>query len=175
MTSQHPVPARKPRILSLLALISLAGAGCGDDTATAPEAVQASVTAGTSAKAPRTPYISDLKLHFPVVDMGPDGTYDNGYDIAVMNPGQKTDGVYYQVELQQNQYTSFGGGTAVFCPTLNGVLPHGTCLMTFYITPPASPFVTGPARLTIRLLQNRLDRGVTLLDSRTVDVEIVHS
>jgi hypothetical protein len=89
MTSQHPVPSRKPHMLSLLALIALAGAGCGDDTATAPEAVQASVTAGTSAKDPRTPYISDLQLHFPVVDMGPDGTYDNGYDIAVMNPARR--------------------------------------------------------------------------------------
>jgi hypothetical protein len=35
--------------------------------------------------------------------------------------------------------------------------------------------VRGPARLTIRLLQNRNDTGVVLLDSLTVDVEIVHS
>jgi len=143
---------------------------------TAPEAVQAAVTGGPAAvKVSRTPFISDLQLHSIYVDMGPDGTYDNGYDVVFTNPGPKTDGLYLQTELQQNQYTVDGGGTIIFCPALDGSLQHGTCRMTFFITPPPVYLALGPARFTLKLVQRRTDNSITVLDSRTVDVVIIHS
>lgn len=165
---------RKSRSASLFALIALAAPACSDTTA--PAATDASPSASVAAAKPaRAPYISELHLHSIYIDMGPDGTYDNGYDLTIANPGQKTDGVYFQAELQQGQYTQDGGGSALYCAAAAGVLPRGTCTMTWWVSTPVSPFVRGPARLTIRLLQNRNDTGVVLLDSLTVDVEIVHS
>jgi hypothetical protein len=52
----------------------------------------------------------------------PDGTYDNGYDVTLTNPGPKTTRLYLQSEVQQNQYTVDGGGTIIFCPALDGSL-----------------------------------------------------
>jgi hypothetical protein len=67
------------------------GAGCSDNSSpTEPEAVQAVVTGGQAAGKPaRLPYISDLQLHSIYLDMGPDGTYDNPWDIVLTNPGSK--------------------------------------------------------------------------------------
>ncbi len=170
---------RPPRIrsLCLLTVAALLGAGCSDHASpTAPEAVQAVVADDPAAlKATRTPYIADLQLHYIYVDIGPDGTYDNGYDVTLTNPGPKTSGLYLQSELQQTQYTVDGGGTIIFCPALDGVLQHGTCKMTFGITPPPVWFPLGPARFTLKLVQRGADNSIKVLDSRTVDVVIVHS
>jgi hypothetical protein len=164
----------------LLTVVALAGAGCSDSAApTAPEAVRAVVTTAAAVTKPdaRAPYISDLQLHSIYVDMGvAGGPYDNQYDIVLTNPGPKTTGLYLQSELQQNQYTVDAGGTIIFCPALDGVLQHGTCRMTFGITPPDPLyFQVGPARFTLKLVQRGADNSITVLDSRTVDVVIVHS
>jgi len=168
---------RRIRSLCLLAVVALLGAGCSDNAPpTAPEAAQAVVGDGpAAAKATRTPYIADLQLHSIYVDIAPDGTYDNGYDVALTNPGPKTNGLYLQSELQQNQYTVDGGGTIIFCPAQDGVLQHGTCTMTSWITPPPRYFALGPARFTLKLVQRGTDNSIKVLDSRTVDVVIVHS
>jgi hypothetical protein len=47
--------------------------------------------------------------------------------------------------------------------------------MTFGITPPPVYLALGPARFTLRLMQRRADNSLTVLDSKTVDVIIVHS
>jgi hypothetical protein len=168
---------RKTCSAYFLAVAMLAAAACSDSTpATAPDAAQTVVGGGTSAvKDARTPYISDLQLHFIYLDIAPDGTYDNGFDITFTNPGPKTDGLYLQVDIQQNQYTIDGGGTALSCRAASGVLPHGSCRMTWWISSPPLYFALGPAQVTVRLMQNRNDQGTILLDSRTVDVVIVHS
>jgi hypothetical protein len=173
----HLLRTRRIRSLCLLAVAALLGAGCGDNASpTAPETVQADVADGpAAAKATRTPFIEDLQLHFIYVDIGPDGTYDNGYDVTLTNPGPKTTGLYLQSELQDNQYTVDGGGTIIFCPALDGVLQHGTCKMTFGINPPPVYFPLGPARFTLKLVQRGADNSIKVLDSRTVDVVIVHS
>ena len=170
--------SRRIGSICLLAVAALAGAGCSENAPpTAPEAARAVVTPAAAATkpSPRAPYISDLQLHSVYVDMGPDGTYDNGYDVVLTNPGSKTTGLYLQSELQQNQYTVDGGGTIIFCPALDGTLQHGTCRMTFGITPPPVYLSLGPARFTLKLVQRGADNSIQVLDSRTVDVVIVHS
>jgi hypothetical protein len=167
---------RTARSVYLLAVVALVGTACSDNSSpTGPETVQAVPSDQAAAKVTRAPYISDLQLHSIYVDMGPDGTYDNGYDVTLTNPGPKTTGLYLQSEIQQNQYTVDGGGTIIFCPALDGSLQHGTCRMTFGITPPPVYLALGPARFTLRLMQRRPDNSLTELDSRTVDVIIVHS
>jgi hypothetical protein len=47
--------------------------------------------------------------------------------------------------------------------------------MTFSITPPPVYLALAPARFTLKLMQRRPDNSITVLDSRTVDVVIVHS
>lgn len=81
------------RSMYLLAVVALAGTGCSDNSSPAePEAVQAVVTGGQAAgKESRAPYISYFQLHSIYVDMGPDGTYDNGYDLVLTNPGPSPD------------------------------------------------------------------------------------
>jgi hypothetical protein len=166
------------RSMYLLAVVALAGTGCSSDNSspTGPEAVQAVVTDGqTAGKASRTPYISDLQLHSIYVDMGPDGTYDNGWDIVLTNPSSKATGLFLQSEIRQNQYTVDAGGTIIFCPALDGVLAHGTCRMQWTITPPPVYLALAPAQFTVRLMQRRADNSLVVLDSRTFDVVIVHS
>jgi hypothetical protein len=171
--------SRRIGSICLLAVAALAGAGCSENAPpTAPEAARAVVTPAAAATkpSPRAPYISDLQLHSVYVDMGPDGTYDNGYDVVLTNPGSKTTGLYLQSELQQNQHTMDAGGTIIFCPALDGVLQHGTCRMTFGITPPDPRiFVVGPALFTLKLVQRGADNSIKVLDSRSVEVWIVHS
>jgi hypothetical protein len=176
MTTRLLMRTRRIRSLCLLAVAPLLGAGCRDNVSpTAPEAVQAVVADPAAAKTTRTPFIEDLQLHYIYVDIGPDGTYDNGYDVTITNPGPKTTGLYLQNELQGGQYTVDGGGTIIFCPALDGVLQHGTCKMTFGINPPPVYFPLGPARFTLKLVQRGADNSIKVLDSRTVDVVIVHS
>ena len=95
------------RSMCLLAVVALVATGCSDNSSpTGPEAVQAVVTDGQAAGKPsRAPYISDLQLHSIYVDMGPDGTYDNAWDIVLTNPGSKATGLFLQSEIRQNQYT----------------------------------------------------------------------
>lgn len=165
------------RSMYLLAVVALAGTGCSDSSSpTEPEAVQAVVTDGqAAAKVSRTPYISDLQLHSIYVDMGPDGTYDNAYDIVLANPGSKASGLFLQNEIRQNQYTVDVGGTVIFCPALDGALAHGTCRMQWTIQPPPVYLALAPAQFTVRLMQRRPDNSLVVLDSRTMDVVIVHS
>ncbi|HEX3235820.1 MAG TPA: hypothetical protein VHR41_16605 [Gemmatimonadales bacterium] len=165
--------ARKSR-LAFVALATLAAAACSDTTAPIHPG-EASTAVAPAAKPARTPYISDFQLHSIYIDIAPDGTYDNGYELTVSNPGQKTDGVYFQVDLQQGTNIEDGGGSSLYCSSVAGVLPRGTCRMTWWVSSPTYPFVRGPARLTIRLLQIQNDGPIVTLDSRTVDVEIVHS
>jgi hypothetical protein len=169
---------RKISSVCLLAVVALAGVGCSENAPpTAPEAVRAVSTPAAAATKPdaRTPYMSDLQLHSIYVDIGRyESPYDNLYDVVLANPGPKTTGLYLQSELQQNQHTMDAGGTIIFCPALDGALQHGTCSMTFGITPPPY-FVAGPARFTLRLVQRGADNSIKVLDSRTVDVVIVHS
>ena len=165
------------RSMYLLAVVALAGTGCSDNSSpTEPEAVQAVVTGGQAAGKPaRAPYISDLQLHSIYVDMGPDGTYDNAWDIVLTNPGSKASGLFLQSEIRQNQYTVDAGGTVIFCPALDGALAHGTCRMQWTITPPPVYLALAPAQFTVRLMQRRADNSLVVLDSRTMDVVIVHS
>jgi len=165
------------RSVYLLAVVALAGTGCSDNSSpTGPEAVQAVVTGGeAAAKESRAPYISDLQLHSIYVDMGPDGTYDNAYDLVLTNPGPKASGLFLQSEIRQNQYTVDGGGTTIFCSALDGALAHGTCSMQFTIQPPPVYLALAPAQFTVRLMQRRPDNSLVVLDSRTMDVVIVHS
>ena len=164
--------------ICLLAIAALTGAGCSENAPpSAPEAARAGVTPAAAATkpVPRAPYISDLQLHYPYVDMGPDGTYDNGYDVVLTNPASKTTGLYLQSELQQNQHTMDAGGTIIYCAAPDGVLQHGTCRMMLGITPPPTYLSLGPARFTLKLVQRGADNTIKVLDSRTVDVVIVHS
>jgi hypothetical protein len=165
------------RSMYLLAFVALVATGCSDNSSpTGPEAVQSVVTGGeAAAKASRAPYISDLQLHSIYVDMGPDGTYDNGYDLVLTNPGPKASGLFWQSEIRQNQYTVDAGGTIIFCPALDGALAHGTCRMQWTITPPPVYLALAPAQFTVRLMQRRPDNSLVMLDSRTFDVVIVHS
>ena len=107
--------------------------------------------------------------------MGPDGTYDNAYDVVLTNPGPKVNGLLLQSQLQQNQYTVDAGATTIFCPALDGSLQHGTCRMQWTITPPPTYLALAPARFILKLMQRRADNSIIMLDSRTVDVVIVHS
>jgi hypothetical protein len=76
---------------------------------------------------------------------------------------------------RQNQYTVDAGGTTIFCSALDGALAHGTCNMQFVIQPPPVYLALAPAQFTLRLMQRRADNSLVVLDSRTVDVVIVHS
>jgi hypothetical protein len=165
------------RSMYLLAVVALAGTGCSDNSSpTGPEAVQAVVTGGqAAAKESRAPYISDFQLHSIYVDMGPDGTYDNAYDLVLTNPGPKASGLFLQSEIRQNQYTVDAGGTTIFCAALDGALAHGTCRMQFTIQPPPVYLALAPAQFTLRLMQRRADNSLVVHDSRTIDVVIVHS
>jgi hypothetical protein len=176
-----PSPARgrtgKTRSAYVLTVVALVAAACSDNAPpTSPEAVQTVATVGpTPARDSRTPYISDLQLHSIYVDMAHGGIYDNAYDFVLTNPGPKSTGLYLQSELQQNQYTVNAGATTIFCPAPDGVLQHGTCRMQFAITPPPTYLALAPARFTLRLMQRGTDNSIRVLDSRTVDVVIVHS
>jgi hypothetical protein len=163
--------------MCLLAVVALAGTGCSDTSSPAePEAVQAVVTDGqAAAKEPRATYISYFQLHSIYVDMGPDGTYDNGYDLVLTNPGPKATGLFLQSEIRQNQYTVDAGGSTIFCSALDGVLAHGTCNMLLTIQPPPVYLALAPAQFRVRLMQRRADNSLVMLDSRTFDVVIVHS
>jgi hypothetical protein len=165
------------RSMYLLAFVALVATGCSDNSSpTGPEAVQSVVTGGeAAAKASRAPYISDLQLHSIYVDMGPDGTYDNAWDIVLTNPGSKATGLFLQSEIRQNQYTVDAGGTIIFCPALDGALAHGTCRMQWTIQPPPVYLALAPAQFTVRLMQRRPDNSLVMLDSRTFDVVIVHA
>jgi hypothetical protein len=160
-----------------LVAVALGGAACSDtDSTTAPATAETAITtAAPAAKEPRTPYISGLTLHSIYLDIAPDGTYDNGFDMVFTNPGAKTDGLYFQVDIKQGPYTEDGGGNALYCQAQAGVMGHGTCRMTWWVGHAPLYFALGPATLTVRLMQNRNDQGAILLDSRTVDVIIVHS
>jgi hypothetical protein len=181
----HPEPTRLPastrarttRSLYLIALLTLAGAACSDNTSpTAPAAVEPAPTqAAVAVKAQRTPYISDVQLHSIYIDMGPDGTYDNGADIVLTNPGSKAEGLYLWATVSDNHYTEDGGSIALSCQAPEGTLLRGTCRQMFFVTPPPYWLQLGPARLTIYLMQRGADNSITALDRRTLDVVLVHS
>lgn len=172
---------RKAYSVYPLAFVALAAAGCSDNmgptASDAPEAAPAPLT-GSSAAAPRaakvarTPYISDLPLQSIYVQKN-HRDYDNPYDVVLTNPGGKASGLYLQSELRQELGTADGGGTIISCPTPDGSLSRGTPSMRWYITPPGVNLVLGPATLTLKLVQTRADNSLIVLDSRTVDVEIV--
>ena len=170
--------ARRTHPLYLVALLALAGAACSDDdrSPTGPAAAEpATIEPAAAPKPPRTPYISDVQLHFPVIDMGPDGTYDNGVDIVLTNPSKTAQGLYIEATVSDNHYTVSGGSNWIYCAAAEGTLPRGTCRVMFFVTPPPSHLQLGPARLTIRLMQRGADNSLTALDHRTLDVVLVHS
>jgi hypothetical protein len=181
----HPEPTRLPAStrarttcsLYLIALLTLAGAACSENASpTAPAAVEPAPTQPAAAvKAPRTPYISDVHLHSIYIDMGPDGTYDNGVDLVLTNPGPKAEGLYLWATVTDNHYTVDGGTVPLYCQAPEGILLRGTCRQLFVVTPPPHWLQLGPARLTIYLMQRGPDGSITALDRRTLDVVLVHS
>ena len=60
-----------------------------------------------------------------------------------------------------------------FCPTANGTVPRGDCVMSEWIRP--WPFISpGPGTFTLRLLQLQSDGTRKVLDTRTVAVVFVN-
>jgi hypothetical protein len=180
----HPEPARLPastrartaHSLYLIALLALAGGACSDQTSpTAPAAGEPAPTQAAAAARAQRPYISDVHLHSIYIDMGPDGTYDNGVDVVLTNPGPKADGLYLWATVTDNHYTEDGGSIELSCAAPLGTLPRGTCRQIFVVTPPPTWLQLGPARLTIYLMQRAADGTITSLDRRTLDVVLVHS
>jgi hypothetical protein len=172
MTTRHPAQTRSAVTLLLFAAVGFTAACNDGPTGPAPEG-PAAVAAKGSAKPARAPYISAVTVHKDTLDIGPDGTYDNGLDVAITNPGTRVEGVYMQYQLQQNANVQDLGGTAV-C-TSDGIVPHGTCTKTDWMSTPALPMTYGPAKLTIRLYRNPNDGVPVLLDARTVNVTVTHS
>ena len=167
----------KTRPSYLIALLALAAGACSDSTSpTAPEAAApAPAQAVTALKAPRTAYISELKLHSVYIDIGPDGTYDNGIDLQLTNPGPQANGYYLWATLQNNHQYVDGGSVETNCQAPLGVLNKGTCRQIFVVMPPPTSFELGAAKLTVYLMQRGANGSVTALDRRTMDVVVVHS
>jgi hypothetical protein len=164
------------RLAGLLAIVAIAATGCSDSSATTAPTAMRPAAHVASAAAAKAPYISDVQLSSIYIDMGPDGTYDNGYTVTLTNPGPRATGLFFDTEVRQNLSTMDAGGSTIFCPAMDGVLTKGTCRMMWWVTPPDPfRFVVGPATLTIRLKQRGSDNSIKLLDSRTVDIYIVHS
>lgn len=163
---------RRTRSASLLAVVALAGAGCSDNaTPTAPAATRPVAALNSAAAKPRqrVPYISNLQLSSIYVSLSGGFT---PYTVTVTNPSQKDfQSIYLKGELQSqnNQPPLPASAFLAYCPSPNGIVPHGDCTMSDGITggPTLAP---GPGFFTLRVLQQQSDGTMTVLDSKTVDV-----
>jgi hypothetical protein len=160
------------RSVYLFAFIAMACVGCSDtETFTGPVASRApaALVAASVKPRPRVPYISDLQLGSIYVSFS--GGY-TPFTVTVTNPSQKDfPSIYLKGELQSqnNQPPSPATAFLAYCPSPNGIVPHGNCTMTNGITGSAT-LAPGPGTYTLRVLQQQSDGTMTVLDSKTVDV-----
>lgn len=104
------------------------------------------------------------------------------YSFVLDNPGAGRDNVVLQGYIDQGQGASavqrVTGGIRVQCDAGNGVLPHGTCSMSYTAlvsntqTMGNGTLVPGPATFTLELYQE-VPNGRTVLDTRSVPVTLV--
>src|SRR5512138_732397 len=124
-------PTRGARLISLFALVAMAGAGCTDhESPTAPVATPGTASLAVNAKRPRVPYISDLQLSSIYVSISGGST---PYTVTVTNPSQKDfQSIYLKGELQSqnNQPPLPASAFLAYCPNPNGIVPNGDCTMS---------------------------------------------
>lgn len=115
--------------------------------------------------------ITNLALNSTTLAIGGAGV---PYDVSFFNPGSQRSNVFIQGEILQNGNVAGAAGSNLLCPsTANGVLPTGTCTMSWIAV--ASNQSVGPAPLvpgaaTFRLT---LKQGSTVLDTESIPVTLV--
>lgn len=170
-------PTRRISPAGLLAFIGLAVAGCtGDVPSTAPavKVPDAAVAAASAKPRPRTPFISDVQLSSINIPISPSDQY-TPFTVTVTNPGPKdAQGISLEGVLEPtfNNQPPLATTFTAFCPTPNGTVPRGDCVMSEWIRPWAllSP---GPGTFTLQLLQLQSDGTKKVLDTKTISVVFV--
>ena len=161
----------------LLAFVALSVAGCAQDvppTAPAANFPDAALAAAAAKPHPRTPYIADVQVGSITIPLSPSDEY-TPFTVTVTNPGAKDalglslEGV---LEPSFNNQPPLATAFTAFCPTPNGTVPRGDCVMNEWITP--SRFLSpGPGTFTLRLLQSQSDGTKKVVDTKVVAVVFV--
>ena len=166
----HP---RMTRSACLLALVAIAGTGCRDNaapTAAVPTRAVAAIQAAAKPR-PRAPYISNLQLSSIYVSLS--GGYPTPFTVTVTNPSQKdaqTIRLNTEVRSMNNQ-PPIAASFIAYCPLSNGVVPRGDCTMSGTITGGVG-LAPGPGLFTLTLVQQQPDGTTTVLDSKSLDIEL---
>ena len=102
------------------------------------------------------------------------------YDVTFQNfTGANVTGVFYQGEITQGTAVFAAGGSSVFCPTVEGVLPTGTCTNSFTarasnsLSGSGGPLVAGPATFVLTLYQVVGSDPPIVLDQRSVPITLM--
>jgi hypothetical protein len=119
--------------------------------------------------------ITNLALSSTTLAIGGAGV---PYDVTIFNPGSQLNNVFIQGEMIQNGNVAGAAGSNLLCPptSANGVLPAGTCTMSWIAV--ASNQSYGPAPLvpgaaTFRLTLYQGFGSPVVLDTESIAVTLV--
>ncbi|MFL5617327.1 MAG: hypothetical protein ACJ79A_02900 [Gemmatimonadaceae bacterium] len=119
--------------------------------------------------------ITNLALSSTTLSIGGAGV---PYDVTIFNPGSQLSGVFIQGEMIQNGNVAGAGGSNLLCPptSANGVLPAGTCTMSWIAVASnqsyaPAPLVPGAATFRLTLYQG--SGSPVVLDTKSVPVTLV--
>jgi hypothetical protein len=119
--------------------------------------------------------ITNLALSSTTLAIGGAGV---PYDVTIFNPGSQLNNVFIQGEMLQNGNVAGAAGSNLLCPptSANGVLPAGTCTMSWIAV--ASNQSYGPAPLvpgaaTFRLTLYQGFGSPVVLDTESIAVTLV--
>jgi hypothetical protein len=140
----------------------------GTATVLDSRSVPVTLTGGTLA-------ITNLALSSTTPSIGGAGV---PYDVTIFNPGSQLSGVFIQGEMIQNGNVAGAAGSNLLCPptSANGVLPAGTCTMSWIAVASnqsyaPAPLVPGAATFRLTLFQGF--GSPVVLDTKSVAVTLV--
>jgi hypothetical protein len=119
--------------------------------------------------------ITNLALSSTTLAIGGAGV---PYDVTIFNPGSQLNNVFIQGEMLQNGNVAGAAGSNLLCPptSANGVLPAGTCTMSWIAVASnqsygPSPLVPGAATFRLTLYQGF--GSPVVLDTESIAVTLV--
>jgi len=140
----------------------------GTATVLDSESVPVTLTGGTLG-------ITNLALSSTTLSIGGAGV---PYDVTIFNPGSALSGVFIQGEMIQNGNVAGAAGSNLLCPptSANGVLPTGTCTMSWIAVASnqsyaPAPLVPGAATFRLTLYQG--SGSPVVLDTESIPVTLV--
>jgi hypothetical protein len=140
----------------------------GTATVLDSESVAVTLTGGTLG-------ITNLALSSTTLSIGGAGV---PYDVTIFNPGSQLSGVFIQGEMIQNGNVAGAAGSNLLCPpaSANGVLPAGTCTMSWIAVASnqsyaPAPLVPGAATFRLTLYQG--SGSPVVLDTESIPVTLV--